>query len=134
MAIGENKPNNVIGIPTTIDKLFRYWVEFLKPLHHLTDREMDVIIMFLKKRYELSKSIIDQATLNRFLMSEEIKAEIRDACGVSPAHFQVIMGKLRKNKVIIDGNIFPKFIPNIKETDDAFQLLLYFPIINESQK
>lgn len=134
MAIGENKPNNVIGIPTTIDKLFRYWVEFLKPLHHLTDREMDVIIMFLKKRYELSKSIIDQATLNRFLMSEEIKAEIRDACGVSPAHFQVIMGKLRKNKVIIDGNIFPKFIPNIKETDDAFQLLLYFPIINEPQK
>ena len=134
MAIGENKPNNVIGIPTTIDKLFRYWVEFLKPLHHLTDREMDVIIMFLKKRYELSKSIIDQATLNRFLMSEEIKAEIRDACGVSPAHFQVIMGKLRKNKVIVDGNIFPKFIPNIKETDDAFQLLLYFPIINEPQK
>lgn len=134
MAIGENKPNNVIGIPTTIDKLFRYWVEFLKPLHHLTDREMDVIIMFLKKRYELSKSIIDQTTLNRFLMSEEIKAEIRDACGVSPAHFQVIMGKLRKNKVIIDGNIFPKFIPNIKETDDAFQLLLYFPIINEPQK
>ena len=134
MAIGENKPNNVIGIPTTIDKLFRYWVEFLKPLHHLTDREMDVIIMFLKKRYELSKSIIDQATLNRFLMSEEIKAEIRDACGVSPAHFQVIMGKLRKNKVIIDGNIFPKLIPNIKETDDAFQLLLYFPIINEPQK
>ena len=129
MAAG--RPNNVIGIPTTKSKLFRYWVEFQGPLHHLTQREMDIATAFLRKRYELSKSILDPKMLDKFLMNEDTKAEIRDECGVSPAHFQVIMGKLRKNGIIVDGNINKKFIPNVKEGEDTFQLLLYFQIKDE---
>ena len=128
MSVKGNRPNNILSIPTTLDKFFRYWVEFSKPLHHLTDREMDVITAFLQKRYELSKDILDPIKLDKYLMNEETKAEIRDECGVSPAHFQVIMGKLRKSGIIVNGNINPKFIPNIKEEDGSFQLLLYFQI------
>lgn len=131
MAAGGNRPNNLITVPTTRKKLFRYWVEFLEPLHHLTDREIDIITAFLMKRYELSKSILDPIMLDKFLMSEDTKAEIRDECGVSPAHFQVIMGKLRKSKIIVNGNINPRFIPNIKEDSNTFQLLLYFKINDE---
>ena len=131
MAKGVNKPNNIIGIPTTLDKFFRYWVEFLKPLHGLTDREIDVIAAFLKKRHELSKDILDPIKLDKYLMNEETKAEIREECGVSAAHFQVIMGKLRKSGIIVNGNIHPKFIPNIKSDGDTFQLLLFFQIKNE---
>lgn len=127
MVLG-SKPNNVIGIPTTLAKFFRYWVEFLEPLHHLTEREIDIITAFLKKRYELSKSILDPVVLDKYLMNEDTKAEIREECGVSPAHFQVIMGKLRKSKIIVNGNISPKFIPNIKEDNGTFQLLLYFQV------
>lgn len=130
MAAGENRPNNVIGIPATLNKFFRLWVEFLEPLHHLTEREIDIITAFLRKRYELSKDILDPVKLDKYLMSEDTKAEIRDECGVSPAHFQVIMGKLRKSGIIVNGNIHPKFIPNIKGTKD-FQLLLYFKIEDE---
>lgn len=121
-------PNNILGIPTTLDDFFRYWVEFLKPLHRLTDREIDVATAFLKKRYELSKSILDPNMLDKFLMSEDTKAEIREECNVSSAHFQVIMGKLRKSKIIVNGNINPRFIPNIKEEDGIIQLLLLFQI------
>ena len=128
MGTGGNRPNNVIGISTNLERFFRYWVEFLEPLHHLTEREIDVITCFLKKRYELSKDILDPVKLDKYLMNEETKAEIRDECGVSPAHFQVIMGKLRKRGIIKDGNIRPKFIPNIKEDNGVFQLLLYFQI------
>ena len=131
MAAGENKANNVIGIPTTLDRFFRYWVEFLEPLHGLTEREIDVITAFLKKRYELSKDILDPIKLDKYLMNEETKAEIRDECHISPAHFQVIMGKLRKSKIITNGNINPRFIPNIKSDGGTFQLLLYFQIKNE---
>lgn len=127
-----NRPNNVIGVPSsfssTTNNFFRYWVEFLRPLHHLTDREMDVATAFLKKRYELSKDILDPIKLDKYLMNEDTKAEIRNECNISPAHFQVIMGKLRKSGVIKDGNIFPLFIPNIKEDNDTFQLLLYFQL------
>jgi len=131
MATGENKPDNVIGIPTTLDKFFRYWVEFLRPLHGLTEREIDVITAFLKKRYELSKDILDPIKLDKYLMNEGTKAEIRDECHISPAHFQVIMGKLRKSKIIKDGNINRKFIPNIKSDGDTIQLLLYFQLKDE---
>lgn len=128
---GRLNPNNVIGISTSLKDFFRYWVEFLEPLHHLTNREVDVITAFLKKRYELSKKILDPLMLDKYLMNEDTKAEIRDECGVSPAHFQVIMGKLRKSKIIVNGNISPKFIPNIKEENGTFQLLLYFQVNNE---
>lgn len=125
------RPNNVIGISTTLSDLFRYWVEFLEPLHHLTEREIDIVTAFLKKRYELSKSILDPVMLDKYLMNENTKAEIRDECGVSPAHFQVIMGKLRKSEIVVNGNINPRFIPNIKDDNGTFQLLLYFQIKDE---
>jgi len=127
-----NRPNNVISIPASLtsstNNFFRYWVEFLKPLHNLTDREMDVTTAFLRKRFELSKDILDPIKLDKYLMNEDTKAEIRDECKVSPAHFQVIMGKLRKSGVIKNGNINPLFIPNIKEDNGTFQLLLYFQV------
>ena len=130
MAI-KGKPNNVIGITTTLSDFFRYWVEFLEPLHHLTKREIDIITAFLKKRYILSKSILDQKMLDKYLMNEDTKAEIREECQVSSAHFQVIMGNLRKSGIIVNGNINPRFIPNIVEDNGTFQLLLYFDLKDE---
>jgi hypothetical protein len=38
------------------------------------------------------------------------------------------MGKLRKNKVIVDGKINPKFIPRLEEDGDNFKLLLLFDL------
>ena len=123
------KPNNIIPIPTSLDTtFFRWWVEILKPLHKLTEREMDVITAFLKKRYELSKDILDPIKLDKYLMSDDVKKEIREECNITSAHFQVIMGKLKKQKILKDGRITPKFIPNVKEEDDNFQLLFYFSL------
>lgn len=130
MAKGEQVnliPDNVIGLPATLeDSFFRYWVQFTRPLHSLTDRESDVVVAFLKKRYLLSKEITNDQLLDKFLMSEETKREIREECNITLAHFQVIMGKLKKNKVFVDGKLNPRFIPNIKENKGNFQLLLYF--------
>ena len=124
-----NKPNNIIPIPTELDgDFFRWWVEILKPLHGLTEREIDIITAFLKKRHELSKDILDPIKLDKYLMNDETKREIREECGISLAHFQVIMAKFRKSNVLIDGKINPKFIPNIKEGDSTFQLLFFFQL------
>ena len=123
------KANNVIRIPTSLNsKFFRYWFEFLRPFHKLTDREIDVITSFVKQRYELSKVIKDIEILDRVTMSEDTKRKVRAECNITLPHFQVIMGKLRKNKVIIDNRINPKFIPNINEDTGAFQLLLFFEL------
>ena len=125
--------NNVIRIPTSLNsKFFRYWFEFLQPFHKLTEREIDVITSLVKQRYELSKVIKDDEILDRVTMSEDTKRKVREECNMTLPHFQVIMGKLRKSKVIIDNKINPRFIPNIREDSGTFQLLLLlrlFPLL-----
>lgn len=123
------KMNNVIRIPTSIStSFFRFWFEFLRPFHNLTDREMQVASSLLKRRYELSKVIQDEIILDKVVMSEDTKKVVREECNISLPHFQVIMGKLRKNKVILDGRINPRFIPNLTEEHGSFRLLLNFEL------
>lgn len=124
-----NKADNVIRIPTSLNgNFFKYWFMFLRPFHKLTDREIDIIASFAKQRYELSKVIKDNDILDKVTMSEDTKKKVREECNISLPHFQVIMGKLRKNKVIVDNRINPKFIPNISEGTGTCQLLLLFEL------
>lgn len=125
--------DNVINIPTSLKgKFFKYWFKFLLPFHNLTDREMDIAAAFLLKRYELSKVISDVNILNTVLMNEDTKREIRELVGVGNQHFQVIMSKLRKSKIIVDNKLNPRFIPNIKEENGNFKLLLLFSFVDET--
>lgn len=119
--------DSIVRIPCKVDgKFFRYWFEFLTPFHNLTEREMDVITSFVKQRYELSKVIKDNEILDKVTMSEDTKKKVREECDISLPHFQVIMGKLRKNKVIIDGKINPRYIPSVDEENDSFKMMLLF--------
>jgi len=108
---------------------FRAWVEFLKPVHNLTSREMDVLAAFLKKRYELSNVIIDADTLDTVLMSEGTKREIREECGVSAKHFQVIMSTFRRNGVVVNNKIYLNLIPSVSK--EGAGLMIYFSFKDE---
>lgn len=123
-----SKYDNVVRIPTSLQgNFYKYWFKFLLPFHNLTDREMDVAACFLKHRAELSKVISDEEILDNVLMSENTKGKIREECDMTNPHFQVVMGKLRKAKIIIDNKkINPRFIPNIKEENGNFKLMLLF--------
>lgn len=119
--------DSIVRIPCKVDgKFFRYWFQFLRPFHNLTEREMDVITSFVKQRYELSKVIKDNEILDKVTMSEDTKKKVREECDISLPHFQVIMGKLRKNKVIIDGKINPRYIPSVDEENGSFKMILLF--------
>ena len=119
--------DSIVRIPTKIDEgFFKYWFMFLRPFHNLTEREMDVITSFVKQRYELSKVIKDNEILDKVTMSEDTKKKVRGECDISLPHFQVIMGKLRKNKVIIDGKINPRYIPSVDEENGSFKMMLLF--------
>lgn len=128
--VGTGRANNVIGIPASLKgSFFRKWIEYLTPLHNLTNREKDVVAAFLKARFELSTSIQDANWLDKVVMSDEVKNKVKEECGVSDAFFQVILGKLRKTGVIVDGKIASKFIPKHLSADDtSFQLLLIFDL------
>lgn len=108
---------------------FRAWVEFLKPVHNLTNREMDVLAAFLKERYELSKAIIDTDVLDEVLMSEGSKRKIREVCNLSPKHFQVIMCKFKQKHVVSNNRIFLNLIPSL--SDEGVGLMVYFSFKDE---
>lgn len=124
--------DSVLNIPTSLKgNFFKQWFVFLLPYHNLTDREIDIAAAFLRKRFELSKVISDVNILDSVLMSEDTKRSIREECGIKHQHFQVIMSKLRKSKVLLDNKVNPRFIPNIKEENGNFKLLLLFTFDNE---
>ena len=106
---------NIIRIPSDPKKFFRYWFEFLKPFHKLTDREVDVITALVQERFNLSKVIFDEELLDQVVLGEETKKKVMEECNLKYSHFQIIMGKLRANKLIINNKINKKFIPNIEK-------------------
>ena len=59
-------------------------------------------------------------------MSEDTKKKVREDCEMSLAHFQLIMSKLRKNRVIVNNKINPRFISQITEGMESFPLLINF--------
>jgi hypothetical protein len=59
-------------------------------------------------------------------MSEDTKRKVREECEITLPHFQIVMSKLRKSKVIIDNKINPRYIPNIKEENGSFKMMLLF--------
>lgn len=123
------KPDSIVRISCkSVNGFFRHWFRFLRPLHKLTDREIDVISSFAAQRYELSKVIQDPDILDKYTMNGDTKKKVRDECGISLQNFQVIMSNLRKHKVIIDNRINPRYIPNLNEEGKSFDLMFHFEI------
>lgn len=119
--------DNVVRIPCKLDySFFKMWFMFLQPFHHLTEREMEVATSFVKQRYELSKVVSDNDILDRLVMNEDTKRKVRKECNITLPHFQVIMGKLRKNNIIVDGKLNPRYIPRVIEENGSFKLMLLF--------
>lgn len=125
----EKRPNNVIALKSGLNvKFFRMWLEFLRPFHKLSEREMDVLASFLLQRFELSKVVTSQEILDKLVMSEDTRKKVKEDCNLSQTHFQVIMTKLRKSKIIDNGKINTKFIPRVEHNAKGFQLLLAFEL------
>lgn len=125
----EKKINrNILRVPVHYRDLFRYWVEFTKPLHGLTDSEANVFASILMHRYELSKVITDPVILENILMSDETRKKIREDCGTSVTHFHVIIGKLRKKGLMTGNKIVSKLIPKINDESQPLGLTFMFDI------
>ncbi len=134
------KSNKIIAIPCKIGiEFFGMWLDIMRPYHKLTDKEIVLMSYILKKRYELRKIISDDIMLEKVLFNEDTKRKIRNECNISSAHFQVIISKLRKSKVILDClsvdesgkqknelKVNPKYVPEISSTDDGFGVTFYF--------
>lgn len=123
------KVDSVVRIPTSInDGFFKYWFDFLHPIHNLTNRETEVIACLARHRYELSKVIKDDAILDRETMGDSVRKEVIEELKITPSFYQQILGKLKKNNIIVNNVINPRFLPELSEDSNEFRLLLKFEL------
>ena len=122
----------IIGIDSTLDlEFFKYWVDIMSPVHHLSPRDMELTASLLYRRYKLSKVISNDEVLDAVLLGTEERKQLRDEFWLSQQNFQVILSKLRAKKIIIDDRINSKFIPNIKDDTLDYKLTFHIRIKND---
>jgi len=107
------KPNNTIILKCTEDSFPRTWMEFLAPFHKLTSRERDVAARLLKQYFRLKAEIEDPEVLKDVMWSRTSRKDMMQSLGMSPAHFQMVLAKLKKAGVIANDDLNPKFIPHM---------------------
>lgn len=128
---GETNIIKIIPIPST-GNFFKAWLEVIKPIHHLTDREMDLLAEFLKRRHGLQRTILEEGMVDDNLMSTKSKKSIREACNISDVYYQKMYVKFRERNIIIDdpnikcGKINPLVIPSLKDEDKSVGVLFIF--------
>ena len=109
------KPNNTIVLKCTEDSFLRTWMEFLAPFHRLTSRERDVAARLLKQYFRLRAEIDDPEVLRDVLWSRTSRKDMMTSLGMSSAHFQMVLAKLKKAGIIVNDDLNPKFIPHMSD-------------------
>lgn len=133
------KLNNMIPLKCTEESFYRLWMEFLTPFHKLTSRERDVAARIIAQYFRLKESIPDPEVLRDVLWSQKSRKDMRESLKMSPAHFQMVLAKLKENQVIVNDDINPAYIPH-KTDEPRFLLGIFYdwsssenPIKNEKQ-
>lgn len=122
-----NKVNGIFPIPSkTLSNFYKLWLDFIRPLHNLTSKEIEITAGILKHRYYLLQKINDPALLDEILLNSDSRQKIKEDCNITSQYFQVMMGGLRKKGVIKNNTINPKFIPLIRPGENKYDLLIHF--------
>ena len=106
------KPNNLLYLKCTGDSFYRAWIEFLTPYHKLASRERDVAARILAQYFKLKDNVPDPEVLRDVLWSRKSRKDMMDALKMSQAHFQMVIGKLKKAEFLIGEDINPRYIPH----------------------
>lgn len=119
------KPTNCVVINVG-EGFFKAWLEFLAPLHGLTNKEIEIAAEFLAKRFEIAKSCNDNALIDKLLFSAEKKEEIRQKFDMTKTYFYTVITKFKQRGFIVNGRLNPKFLPKAGVDKNIYQLLVVF--------
>lgn len=119
------KPNNLIYLKCSGDSFYRAWIEFLTPYHKLAARERDVAARILAQYFKLKDNVPDPEVLRDVLWSRKSRKDMMESLKMSQAHFQMVIGKLKKAEFLIGEDINPRYIPH-KTEEPRFMLQVVY--------
>lgn len=98
-----------------VTSIERVWLELLSRISKLTEREIDVLEVLIKKRSLLLKDGMKQPYLSQILFSTEARKQYCQELEITDFNFTNLLGSLRKKSAIMKTNgvedIYHKLIP-----------------------
>lgn len=120
---------NIKTLNVNKKKFFTYWLKFLKPYHHLRNKELELLALLLIKRHELSQKISDDSLVDIMLFERKTREELRTEMKyANHGVLQNMLSGLRSKGVITDNKINKLLIPNLERNSNNFKLVLNFNI------
>lgn len=106
---------------------FRLFFMFISPFHNLTTQELFVVAELYRRKYELSKVILDGELLDSFVLNAENKKIIMEESGIPQmSQLHVVLSRLKGIGIIQNGRINPKLMPAFSEDLKAFNMVFSF--------
>lgn len=111
--------------------MFFKWVEFTRPFHGLRTQLQNTLSLLLYHHYELSLVIKNNKILWKQVFDYDTKLLIAEELGIQMNSLDNMFGELRRNKVIIDNQINPVYVPNIAKDTKLFTIKINLQIDDE---
>ena len=115
------KPDKLIRVKCTPESFYRAFVEILTPYHKLAAREKDVVARVIAQR----ASVSDPEVLKEVLWSHTSRNDMIESLGMTREHFQLLLGKLRRSGMLLDGGVDPRFVPKMTDEPRFFLGVLF---------
>lgn len=121
-----DRRDKIVRRDVSVKKFYGEWLLWLRPLHKLTDREMEIAALMLECMQYLSSKVRDEAKRGKIVTSIESRKAMSDMIGMSDQYFGMLYGGLRKKGFIIGDVINPLFIPRIESGDSSYAITINF--------
>ncbi len=118
------KQRKVISLPTNSSKIYRQVLAFMNFMLNLTPQERDVLaeLVSLNNEYEA----LPEDKRAKFILSTDVRKEIREDLDIPEKQFNVIISKLRKKtmfgKPLINENNVLHSELQFKPDNDGFRI------------
>jgi len=118
------KQRKVISLPTNSNKIYRQVLAFMNFMLNLTPQERDVLaeLVSLNNEYEA----LPEDKRAKFILSTDVRKEIREDLDIPEKQFNVIISKLRKKtmfgKPLINENNVLHSELQFKPDNDGFRI------------
>jgi hypothetical protein len=102
------KQRKVISLPTNQSKIYRQILAFMNFMLNITPQERDVLAEIIRLNNEYSALPLEKRA--KFILSKDMRKEIRELVKIEEKQFNVIISRLKKkllfNKPLLDDNNF----------------------------
>ena len=102
------RQRKVISLPTNQSKIYRQILAFMNFMLNITPQERDVLAEIIRLNNEYSALPLEKRA--KFILSKDMRKEIRELVKIEEKQFNVIISRLKKkllfNKPLLDDNNF----------------------------